>query len=65
MKKQKKSYTTTCNELKSITTTKTTTKENDSSKMNEIKKILMTNDDSDSKINDIHKIVYGCYPQHQ
>lgn len=25
----------------------------------EIKKVLMSNDDSDSKVDDIHKIVYG------
>ena len=34
-------------------------------KLNEIKKVLMTNDDSDSKISDIHKIIYGCYPSNQ
>lgn len=28
-------------------------------KLNEIKKVLMSNDDSDNKINDIHKIIYG------
>ena len=27
--------------------------------MNEIKKVLMSSDDSDSKVSDIHKIVYG------
>ena len=31
-------------------------------KLNEIKKVLMSNDDSDNKINDIHKIIYGNMP---
>ena len=30
-----------------------------SQQMNEIKKVLSSNDDSDSKISDIHRIVYG------
>ncbi len=33
--------------------------------MNEIKKILSSNDDSDSKISDIYKIVYGVEKTHK
>ena len=33
--------------------------------MNEIKKILSSSDDSDTKISDIHKIVYGSPKTHQ